>query len=148
MNRNEKAAVYAGTQTSGNSEIKSGKRQDFGYTNSITNNSVGQGLIERYLRNGRENAIKKRDLLQLTGFKSIRELRSEIEYERKHGALILSDRGADAGYFLPAEGERGREELRRFIASYMAQAVSMLHTIEAARRALACDPEQEGMFLE
>ena len=132
----------------GNGGISMAKHENAYATQFITTTKNGQGIVESILQHGRENAITKFDLMKVTGIKNVRDLRSEIEYERKHGALILSDRGADAGYYLPADGEQGREELRRFVASYMAQAVSMLRTVEPARQALSFDPEQEAMFLE
>lgn len=53
---------------------------------------------------GAENAISRRDLMALTGYKD-RELRLLIEAERRQGIPILSDN--INGYFLPAsEAER------------------------------------------
>lgn len=53
---------------------------------------------------GAENAVSRRDLMALTGYKD-RELRLLIEAERRQGIPILSD--CVGGYFLPAsEAER------------------------------------------
>ena len=61
---------------------------------------------------GAENAIPTRTLVKLTGL-SVRDLRAQVAREREAGALILAK--GDGGYFLPDEGEKGRDELlRRF----------------------------------
>ena len=60
--------------------------------------------IADLLHPGAENAISRRDLMALTGYKD-RELRLLIEAERRQGIPILSD--CVGGYFLPAsEAER------------------------------------------
>ena len=74
-------------------------------TNDTT--SIGKrqiGLVADLLLCGAENAVSRRDLMALTGYKD-RELRLLIEAERRQGIPILSD--CVGGYFLPAsEAER------------------------------------------
>lgn len=62
--------------------------------------------ISDLLHPGAENAVPRRDLISLTGL-SDRELRRQIERERRAGAWIISDNRH--GYFLaddPAEVQR------------------------------------------
>ena len=74
-------------------------------TNDTT--SIGKrqiGLVADLLLCGAENAVSRRDLMALTGYKD-RELRLLIEAERRQGIPILSD--CVGGYLLPAsEAER------------------------------------------
>lgn len=72
------------------------------------------------LLSGMENAIPARELVHLLGLRNSRELRRRVEYERKHGALILSM--PTVGYWLPASGERGKVEARLFGRSMIARA--------------------------
>ena len=61
-------------------------------------------LIPDLLLEGQENAIPLRQLKAMTGRRG-RDLRKQIERERRRGIPILSDNVG--GYFLPAnEGER------------------------------------------
>ena len=72
-----------------------------------------QFRIADFLHPGAENAVSRRDLIALTGM-SDRELRLQIEAERRQGCPILSDNVH--GYFLPgdqAERDRCVRSLRR-----------------------------------
>ena len=72
-----------------------------------------QFRIADFLHPGAENAVSRRDLIALTGM-SDRELRLQIEAERRQGCPILSDNVH--GYFLPGDqSERDRcvRSLRR-----------------------------------
>ena len=95
------------------------------------------GRIEALLRHGEKNAIATQDLVKLAEARTARDLQSDIEQERIAGALILSKGGHGGGYFLPAEGEAGRQEIAAFIRTLNARAVSTQRTLKAARRALA-----------
>lgn len=69
--------------------------------------------IADLLHPGAENAVSRRDLIALTGL-SDRELRRQIERERRAGASILSDN--QHGYWLsdsPAEIKRFSRSMRR-----------------------------------
>lgn len=76
-------------------------------TKNDTTDGAGRQLrIADLLHPGAENAIPRRDLISLTGL-SDRELRRQIERERRAGAWIISDNRH--GYFLaddPAEVQR------------------------------------------
>lgn len=70
----------------------------------------GQGSISSLLMHGCENGLHLSELVQITGWTE-REVRRQIQFERKAGHLILSD--CEHGYFLPGEVS----EVRRFICS-------------------------------
>lgn len=53
----------------------------------------------------------------------MRDLRAQVAREREAGALILAK--GDGGYFLPDEGEKGRDELRRFLFTTRLKAISL-----------------------
>lgn len=91
-------------------------------------------VVERYLLKGRENAIPGRDLTEMIGCGSKRYLQSLISIERQNGAMILS---CQAGYFLPDDGEKGREEIQRFISQFRAMALNTLKILKTAKHALA-----------
>ena len=65
-------------------------------------------MILELLENGRRT---KAELMTATGLNE-RELTRRIEYERQHGAVILSDSGI-SGYFLPENDE----QIRQFVSS-------------------------------
>lgn len=89
---------------------------------------------------GSENAISRRQLMQMTGLED-RKLRRRIEKERRMGALILSS-SADmgGGYFRPANAE----ELRRWVAMMEAHANSISAVLHAAKVAIATGEEIGG----
>ena len=101
----------------------------------ITAQQREQGPIEKTIPRGAANAISTADLVELAGCKTKRQLQNMIAAERARGALILSS--TSGGYFLPAPGQEGREELRRFVATLQSRAVSTLRTLQEARIALA-----------
>ena len=74
-----------------------------------------EGKVESLLQRGAEHALSTRALMGLCGFSSVRELRKAVETERRAGALILSKRENGGGYFLPADGEKGRAETASFL---------------------------------
>lgn len=65
--------------------------------------------VYKQLSYGRKNAIPSKDLAQLMGFRSVRELQKAVEAERAAGAVILSD-PSGGGYYLSNDPV----ELRRF----------------------------------
>lgn len=83
-------------------------------TKNDTTDGAGRQLrIADLLHPGAENAIPRRDLMALTGYTD-RELRRQIEAERRQGCPILSDNAH--GYWLsdsPAEIKRFSRSMRR-----------------------------------
>lgn len=89
---------------------------------------------------GKENAIPSKQLAQILGFRSVRELQKAVELERLAGAVIISD-PCGAGYYLTASPE----ELRRFTRTLNARAANTLKAAESAQRALDEAEGQESM---
>lgn len=88
-------------------------------------------ITPQYLHKGAENAIKAPQLVQQMGLKNQEELRHIIAAERERGALVLS---SSSGYFLPADGEKGRQEIQRYIASMEKRARSIFHILGTAKQ--------------
>ena len=102
-------------------------------TNTTRTQAKNQEIVSNYLKKGAENAILAKDLAKMIGISSIRFLQVIISRERQEGILILS---SDKGYFLPDDGEKGREEIKRFVTTYRAMALSTLRILKTANRAL------------
>lgn len=88
-------------------------------------------LVRDSLRLGRDQAIPSKELAELLGFKSVRDLQKQIEAERAAGAVILSD-PCGAGYYLSDDPD----ELRRFTQTLNARARNTIKAAESAQRAL------------
>lgn len=88
------------------------------------------------LPQGEGNAVASRELVQMVGCKSVRELQCQIAAERDNGKLILSTCRHGGGYFRPADGEQGQQEIAAFIATLRARAINTLAAIKVARQAL------------
>lgn len=80
---------------------------------------------------GREHAISSKQLAQMLGFRSVRDLQKAVEAERAAGAVILSD-VTGGGYYLSNDPD----ELRRFTRTLYARAANTLKAAESAQRAL------------
>ena len=89
----------------------------------------GQGSISSLLMHGCENGLHLSELVQITGWTE-REVRRQIQFERKAGHLILSD--CERGYFLPGE----ISEVRRFIRSMSNRSREIAAISRAAEDAL------------
>ena len=86
------------------------------------------------LPTGEQNAISRRELMNITGYTD-RELRLQIAAERRAGALILSSTDSvNGGYFRPEDGNAA--ELRHFINSMSRRARATFAVLKAARKAL------------
>lgn len=139
--RQEKAAL----RQQGSNTEKIAERTTINSKNHCTTKSEKpQGFIEGFLQHGAENAIQTETLLALTGL-NVRQLRQAVEKERRNGTLILT--GYRCGYFLPAEGDQGREEILTFYSIQRAKALSLLKTISNAKKALADIDGQETLDL-
>ena len=105
------------------------------YTFSINRK---QGVIERLLLPGRENAMTTKQLLAITGIRYVADLQRLIERERAVEALILSRCSPGRGYFFPAS----RNEIVKYERMLKRRALSTLRTLRAARRVLREVPGQ------
>lgn len=142
QNENKKTAPDACTIKSG----RAGKKHSGRVILPCAQNSTGAGdnqVITPLLLPGAENAISTPELQRITGL-DVRSIRSQVSKERASGALILSS--SSGGYYLPAEGEEGRNELQRFIGMILSKALNTLKAAEAARNALRVLSGQQ--FLE
>ena len=107
------------------------------YTDFIIETGEKQAFpVALRLNRGEKNAIPSRKLVILSGFRSVRDLQAEIAREREAGALILSTCRHGGGYFLPDEGEEGKREIRKFVATLAARAVNTLRAMKHAEKAL------------
>ena len=119
--------------------LAQGEGQVNGLSNSdyTTANAEKQSFIFDMLPQGEGNAVTTNALVKLTGYKSARDLQNKIAAEREQGYLILSTCRNGGGYFRPADGEQGQQEIARFIQTLKARAINTLVAIKAARKALA-----------
>lgn len=92
------------------------------------------GRIAENLGRGERAAMTAAELAPIFNCASRRELRRQIERERRSGALILA---SGRGYFLPSDDpEQARDELARFVGTAERKAISLLGTLRTARQAL------------
>ena len=111
-----------------------------------TTEEVSVQGVAAMLPRGAENAISTSDLVKICGAGNVRKLREIIAYERASGALILSN--TTGGYFLPSEGEKGREEMRHFVNTIRSKALNLLKAARPARAALRVLDGQEKLECE
>jgi len=113
------------------------------YQQLIDSNPVGSGyIILKFLAYhvGRENAIKRRDLLEqlhtYPGLKDMqdRHLRIEINRLRKEGQLICSAACEDGGYFMAGSLEEYTEFAQRELGAKIADMSATLRAMEQAAR--------------
>lgn len=102
-------------------------------------------FISSLLLHGEDHAIPTADLVRLAGVKSARELQNRIAFERDRGALILSSCRNGGGYFLPADGEAGRQEIKAFIRTLNARALNTIRAFKAAMAELGETAELENV---
>lgn len=86
-------------------------------------------MIEKFLLEGKQNAIKSQKLADLVGCKSVRELQEVIAAERAAGAVILSACQHGGGYFLP----QNAEEVREFVVTLESRGKNTLLALKSAR---------------
>lgn len=103
-------------------------------------------LVESQLMQGHENAIPAQKLCDIIGLSDTRYLRLLVERERQNGALILSTTGQGGGYFLPADGKQGQEEMQRFCSLILSRVSSSMKSIEFIRKELKSNSDQYDLF--
>ena len=82
---------------------------------------------------GAENALPSAFLMAVLGWTNERRFRALVERERRRGALILS---CKRGLFLPSPGEKGRQELRRYVRTGEARIKGQAVALRPARKVL------------
>lgn len=117
-------------------EQVTGQENNFPKSNNITDKTKAQHIYD-LLPQGESNAVPSRDLVELTGSKSVRELQSKIANERDEGFLILSTCRGHGGYFRPDDGEQGKSEINAFIQTLEARAKHTFTALRSAKKALA-----------
>lgn len=106
---------------------------------AVWSGATDAGYFETLLPRGAENAVSTAALLELTGIRTARRLRMAISDAREAGAVILS---SSDGYFLPADGEKGRKEAEAFIATITAKGAATIRASDSARAFLSALPGQ------
>ena len=91
----------------------------------------GNFVIESLLPVGKENRISTKQLVNLIGCSSSRELQQLIAEERKNGAVILS--ATSGGYYKPAN----RAEMAEFCKSLENRAKNTFVAIRSTKKALS-----------
>ena len=85
-------------------------------------------IIVSFLSKGRENAITKKDLMNLTGY-SDRVLRQRVEDLRKEVPILSNTK--EGGYYLPDDGQKGIDECNEFIFEQQARANNIYVSLTA-----------------
>ena len=127
---NEKSRLPVGDTERRQTEMDTQQAHSVPRSDSTTGSGTAQ-LFSQILPTGAENAVSTAELMEQLGMSDERVIRKMISEERAAGAVILSNTG---GYFLPSEGERGRQEAAKFIATVTKKGA---HTLMAARSAQA-----------
>ena len=95
------------------------------------------------LPQGEENALPGREVERILHI-SRRERRAQAAKELEEGFLVLYTTNAAGGYFRPSDGEKGREEIRRFREREAARARSINAKVKAVDTVLKqCDGQTE-----
>lgn len=89
-------------------------------------------MIAEILRHGRENALSRREIMEMLDISTDRKFYSILADERKQGAVILSG----CGYYKPSEDEeQARGELETFTRQHRKMAISNFASIKSATQA-------------
>ena len=142
MNTKKETASDVATIESGNGEPCVVDSTEISAKEYSTDQNSPQG-IAALLPRVAENAISTKALVVMAGCSSARQLQERIAAERAKGAVILSS--STGGYYLPAEGERGRREIQDYIATLRARAINTLRAIKSAKAALSVLEGQQRM---
>lgn len=105
-------------------------------------NGNSEYKIASLLPVGKENAISTKDLVELAGCSSARELQQYIAAERSRGAVICSS--TTGGYFLPAN----RSETVEFCRSLENRAKNTFLALRSAKKSLEVPEGQESFERE
>lgn len=120
-------------QEAGQMETATGKAHN-SYNDCSTSQNQNQVIFD-LLPQGEANAVSSKELAQMVGAASVRELQHRVAAERGAGALILST--CKGGYFRPQDGEVGQAEISHFVATLRSRALNTLKALRAAKEALS-----------
>lgn len=87
-------------------------------------------LVVFFLKKGRKSAIPAKELARMMGYSDTRQLRHEIERERRSGFVILSSQRKGGGYYLPGD----MAEIDEYIATQTKRAVTTFALMRSALR--------------
>ena len=143
MNAKEKAPIRSANLTGAAGGMSGETDSNINFT------SVGagrQGRISSLLLCGEENAVPGPELARMAGVNP-RVLRLMVDAERLERPICASDRG----YFLPDGGNKGIQELRRFVKRQDSRCAANRKVTRSARVALqalekAPLPGQQNLF--
>lgn len=102
-------------------------------------------MIAEVLGVGADNAKHTAEVMQLCGFGSAREMRKQVERERREGVFICSD---DNGYYLPREGIEGFNDIRKTYNRETKRARTSFYNMRHFGKALGEVFGQIGLFDE
>lgn len=126
--RNAHPTVGAVEQAQAGNVLADGYSHDYCTSNSV----AGQLKISDYLNCGPQGGMTIKDLEHMTGRKS-REIRRQIERERRSGVLIISDN--QNGYWMAADPA----EAQMFARSMRHRAREIIRTARAIEVAAGID---------
>ena len=101
-----------------------------------------ESILERRGIYGAENAMAARELSQMLKL-SARTMRKIITDERRSGAPILSSTGKAHGYYLPAWGDKGIEEMTSYTSRQKARGARAYMLSRKVQKAIEAEAEPE-----
>ena len=81
---------------------------------------------------GAFNAVPSREAMRALGLDDMRTFRLLVEHERRNALILANGRGL----FLPAEGEQGRAEIRRWELTTLSRIAGLSRALKTARGTL------------
>jgi len=109
---------------------------------------MNKQTIETLLPCGEINAIPTKELLNLTGIKTARDLQEKISHERARGAVILSSSKYPGGYYRPSEcPATARSEINAFVRTLQNRARNTCKIARTVQKsAITVPSEQISLF--
>lgn len=144
MNGTEKSRPLVAQETGHGENVAFGGAA-FSEPNFNTDSSKAQAIFD-LLPQGENNAIPSKQLAEIVGASSVRDLQNRIAVEREQGALILSTCRGHGGYFKASPGEAGLDEIRRYVNTLRSRATNTFRAFRGAKAALAFDSELAGQI--
>lgn len=113
----------------------------------MQNKSRIENVLIRRKACGAENAIPMSELANIIGV-SARTLRQQITDERRSGVPILSHTGITHGYYLPADGDKGIEEMADYSKRQRMRGASAFKLSGAVDRTLRAARNTEQITID
>lgn len=135
MKQNKKVPANAGTNARTKEKSEHESSFTVNYNANLPDFQEGIRQLLAILPTGRENAVKARKLAAALGLRT-RDLTRLVHDARAAGAVILSAFSDNGGFFLPAPGQIGIDEISDFVASMDKRARQIFVAAKSARSAL------------